>query len=192
MKRFGAFALAAARAAAGGCATPARYIEKKDNTGIVAVPDNSEGWPTNNRRAALELIEKHVGPNYEIVSEGPVPTGRAARSGLPSTNEALNPRNPALPAQRPIGPNASFQANPPEQEGTEYRIVYRKTSGFPGVRDLQSQETPGAVPAGGPNTVQTQDQPGSAAPNVQPVGGVSSAFNRGTVQPATGGADCNH
>ncbi|MFM8274456.1 MAG: hypothetical protein ACKODX_19295 [Gemmata sp.] len=190
MKRLGAFALVVALS--GGCAAPARYIEKKNDTGVVAIPDNSQGWPTNNRRSALELIEKHVGPNYEIVSEGAVPTGRAARAGLPATYEPLNPRNPAVPAQRPIGPNASFQANPPELEGTEYRIVYRKTNGSPAARELQSQEPAGTGPAGGTNTVQTQYQSGGAAPAVQPAGGLNSSFNRGTVPPATGGADCNH
>ncbi len=183
MQRFGAFALVAAMVATGGCASSAKYIEKKDDSGIVAVPDESNGWPNNNRRAALELIEKHVGPNYEIVDERTVTTGRMARTSLPDTNETLNPRNQAYPAKRTTGTAATAQ-----HDVTQYRITYRKTAGWPAPRDLRSQEEPGLTPASG--TVQTQHAPGMA-PNVQPAGGPVSVFNSGSVRPASG-ADCNH
>lgn len=160
------FALLAATVATGGCASQAKYIERKTDTGIVAVPDDTDTWPNNNRKAALALIEKHVGPNFEILDERTVPTGRVARNSLPETNEALNPRNQAYPAKRPISATPTQQ-----EEATEYRITYRK---------LDSASTG--------TTVQTQYPP----TGVQPAGGPLSVFNRNAVQPASGGADCNH
>ncbi len=180
MQRFGAFALVAAMTAAGGCASSARYIEKKDDSGIVAVRDNSgDSW--SNRRAAIELIEKHVGPGYEILDERTVAIGRTARNSLPETNETLNPRNAASPAKRPIGPAATVQ-----HDATEYRITYRKNAAWPAPRELGSQEEPGLAPVGG-TTEQTQ-----YPAVVQPAGGTTSVFNRNSVRPASGGADCNH
>lgn len=182
MKRWGMFALVAAVAATGGCASSAKYVDhSKPDMGVVAIPDNSDSWPNGNRRAALELIEKHVGPNYEIVEERTVPTGRTAtRTPLPDTNESLNPRNQASPVKRPTGMAATRQ-----EEVTEYRITYRKKAGgFPAPRELASQEETGLTPAGG-TIGPARDLPRPSA------GGPISLFNRNTVQPA-GGADCNH
>ena len=61
--------LAAVVAGLSGCASPARYVETQGDTGVVAIPSNSDVWPNYNRKAAMALIEKHVGPNYEIVEE---------------------------------------------------------------------------------------------------------------------------
>ncbi|HEY1187314.1 MAG TPA: hypothetical protein VGE74_06630 [Gemmata sp.] len=179
MKRFGVLALVAALSAAGGCASSAKFVERKADSGIVAVPDDSNQWPNYNRRVALKAIEEHVGPNYEIVDERTVKTGRQSRSSLPDTNETLNPRNPGAPAYR----NASTHATAlPEQ--TQYQITYRRKAG------------PEADPSG-LGAVRTQYLPTGAAPNVQPAGGavpggMASPFNRPTVPPAAGGADCDH
>ncbi|MBP3956798.1 hypothetical protein J8F10_16110 [Gemmata sp. G18] len=173
MGRSCVFALLAVAAATSGCASHAKFIEKKADSGIVAVPDETDAWPNNNRRAALDLIQKHVGPNFEILDERTVSTGRTARNSLPDTNEALNPRNQAYPAKRPISATAT------QQEGTEYRITYRK---------LGSDPNPGAPGT----TVQTQyPSAGVQQAGGTGAGGPLSVFNRNPVQPA-GGADCDH
>lgn len=50
---------------------PARYAQKLDDEGVVAIPNNS----AENRLRAVELIERHVGPDYGILSEGAVVKG---------------------------------------------------------------------------------------------------------------------
>lgn len=186
MKRFGLLALVAALAGAGGCASSAKYIEKKPDSGVVAVPDDSNSWPNYNRQAALKLIEEHVGSNYEIVDEKTVKTGRQTRGSLPDTNETLNPRRPGSPGYR----SATHATSMPEQ--TQFQIAYVRKGG---AGDTGAQNgPPGLVPAGG--TVRTQYPPTGPAPNVQPAqgfapGAMPSSFNRPKVVPAAGGADCD-
>src|SRR5205814_1598984 len=45
----------AAAAGLSGCASPARYVEKTTDSGIVAIPAPTDSWPTYNRSAAQEL-----------------------------------------------------------------------------------------------------------------------------------------
>lgn len=188
MKRFGLLALVAALAGAGGCASSAKYVEKKADSGVVAVPDDSNAWPNYNRQAALKLIEQHVGPDYEIVDQKTVKTGRQTRSSLPDTNETLNPRRPGSPGYQ----SSTHATSMPEQ--TQFLITYVRrggtASGDAGTPGVPS----GLVPAGG--TVRTQYPPTGAAPNLQPAhgfapGAMPSSFNRPKVAPAAGGADCD-
>ncbi len=168
MRRFGVLVIVAATAA-GGCASPARYVERKADSGIVAVLAHSD-----DRGEALKLIEKHVGPNYEIIDERTVPTGRTARTNpRMDTDHTLNARNPAYPAKRPTTPDATAR-----EDVAVLQITYRKkvVSGIAGRGD-------GFTTADGTNGL---------TPNVRPAGGLNSAFNRNTAKPASGGADCNH
>jgi hypothetical protein len=50
---------------------PVRYAQKLEDEGVVAVPNNS----TENRVQAIELIERHIGSDYQILSEGEVVKG---------------------------------------------------------------------------------------------------------------------
>jgi uncharacterized protein YceK len=52
-------------------AEPARYAQKLEDEGVVAVPNNSAA----NRLRAIALIERHVGADYDILSEGAVVKG---------------------------------------------------------------------------------------------------------------------
>lgn len=183
MKRFGALALVAALAAAGGCASAARYAEKKPDRGVVTVPDDSDCWPGYNRRAALKLIEQHVGPDYEIVDQRTVKTGRTGRSGLPDTNETLNPRNPGAPAYRSASTHATSMP-----EDTQFQITYRR-------KDAPSGATNTVVPVGG--AVRTEYVPMGATPNAQPKSGAVPLGAGGTgsyllplPRPGTSGLDC--
>lgn len=171
MKRPVLLALALVGAGASGCASNAKYVEKRVDGGVVAVPNDSDAWPGYNRQAALKLIEQHVGPDYEIVGEKTVSTGRAARGSLPSTSETLNPRRPSSPGYQ----SSTHATSMPE--ATQFEIAYRRKGG---------------ALAGDAGAVQTQYAPGGAAPNVQPAGGVmTSPFNRPTVPPAPGTPGCD-
>lgn len=176
MKRFGSLLLVAALSAGGGCASSAKYIEKRPDSGVVAAPDDSDAWPNHNKSNLLKLIEQHVGPNYEIVDQRTVRTGRQTHSSLPDTNETLNPRRPGSPGYQ----SSTHATSLPD--ASEYRITYRRKSG-PQVGDVGTGGASGLVPAGG--IAQPPTQPAGAVPL-----GMQSPFNRPTVAPA-GGAACN-
>lgn len=147
MKRFGAFVLVAVAAAASGCAS-AKYVEKRADGGVVAVPDDSDSWPGYNRRAALEKIREHVGPNYEIVDERKVVTGQTTLNNQQTATEhTLNARNPAYPTQRQTTTGTGITT---QQDVTQWQIAYRRKEG--------------------PTAAVT--------PDVRPAGGLNSAFNR--------------
>lgn len=160
-------AVAAVTAGLSGCATPARDIswDPLSGTGVVAIPDNSNTFPTYYRNEALALIEKHVGPNYEIVEEREVPIGQTTLNNHHVNNESM------------LGITTTKNL-------TEYHIAYRKktlpttvTPGLPGSGSVHPTQyrsgaggmgtSSGVQPAGGP-------LPGSAAgtslaPSVAPV-----------------------
>lgn len=110
---------------AGGCATPARYIEKKGDEGVVAIPANTDAWPSYNRRAAIELIQKHVGVNYEILDEREVVTGQSTHNNQQvNTEQTVNRTIPFLPAEKQTITNTTTQ-----RDITEWRITYRRKAG---------------------------------------------------------------
>ena len=99
-----------------GCAQ-ARYVEKGSGEGIVAVPSNSDCWPTRNRTKALTLIEEHVGQDYEIVQEFEVARGSSTTD---SESARTEPSVHESETSGPIGQSKATQA-------TEYRIQYRES-----------------------------------------------------------------
>ena len=124
MKRFLMLAAAVAVASTVGCAN-ARYVQKVGDEGVVAVPVNSDAWPSYNRTSALKLIEQHVGPGYEIVEEREVKTGTATTNTQNTNREqTFNSEVPFLPAERQTTTTTTTAA-----AITEYHIHYRKRSG---------------------------------------------------------------
>jgi hypothetical protein len=101
----------ACAATTAGCASQARvvHVNKDEGSGTVAIPTNTDSWPTHNRRSAEELIEKLVGPSYRIVSEGEFVKGKRKQLSLDSNS-------------------ASFT----QSKITEYRITFVRVPG-PGV-----------------------------------------------------------
>jgi hypothetical protein len=179
MKRL-VLALSALVAGVSGCASPAQYVERTGDTGVVAIPAPTDSFPTYYRSEALALIQKHVGPNFEIVSEQRVATGTRTLNDQQVNNEQTwNTSNPLLPAARQTVQNTTTT-----QDVTEWRIAYRKKgSGQPG-------SPGGLMPAGG---IQPPKPPVGAEAPVQPAGGIvppvgplSSAAPQGPLAP-TGG-----
>jgi hypothetical protein len=197
MKRGGVSALVLALAVAGGCQSPAKYVEKRGDAGIVAIPANTDTWPTHNRREALALIQKHVGSNYEILEEREVVVGQATRNDQQvNTEQTVNRELFFLPAEKQTTTTTTTQ-----RDITEWRIVYRRVDPLT-PRSLASQQPANPVgPAGGvaPGLVP------NVGPNVQPAGAVvprgPTVVPRGTTgtgsylmpgaRPANP-ADCNH
>jgi hypothetical protein len=85
-----------AAALVSGCASHARYIERSEDYGVVAVPDNEY------RREAMFLIVKHLGPDYKILSEGNVVCGSKCVNGAYTTGTEL--RIEYTRASRPAPP----------------------------------------------------------------------------------------
>lgn len=153
-----AVALAGLFVLAGGCASPAHYVEKKADAGVVAIPANTNAWPNFNRREALTLIEKHVGPSYEIVEEREVVTGQStATNQQVNTEPVANRRNPALPGERQTAASTTTQ-----RDLTEWRIMYRRRPGpAPGING-------GTPPSGVMQTGGVPPQGAGLTPGVMP------------------------
>jgi hypothetical protein len=157
------FAAALVVAGLSGCASPARYIDRTPDGGIVAIPANTDYFPTYNRSAAIEKIKEHVGPNYEIVEERETPKGQQTFSNQQVNNKGQSITNTTT-----------------TQDLTEWQITYRRKSGVMG---MPMSPLPGQF--GG--VQQTQYLPGSPATGVKQAGGVvPSAAPVGGVYPAGG------
>ena len=175
MKRGITFALLGVLAAAGGCAVPAQYVEKRGDSGTVAVPDNTNYWPNYNRREALALIQQHVGPNYEIIDERKVVTGQSTRNEQQTNTEMMqNRRNPNLPGER-----QTTTGSVTTQDLTQWQITYRK---LPGVGDYPPPGAPGVTPAGG--AIRTGGPGAGVVPSVLPAGGAPSRGGTSYFTPA--------
>jgi hypothetical protein len=133
-----------------GCAS-ARYVERHSDSGVVAIPENSNHWPTYYRQAALDLIEKHVGPHYEILEEREVVVGQQTNNN------------------QQVGPDflSGFSTT---RDLTEWRIAYRRAAA-PGVGGAYGNRFGTALPVSG--TPNTNVQSPSGANPVQPAVGLS-------------------
>jgi hypothetical protein len=105
MNRF-AIGVLALLAGMSGCASPARYVQKNPDSVTIAIPENTDVWPTHYRAAAEALAKQHLGTNCVAVDEKEVATG-AINNASPSAN--------AAPA------------------GKEWRITYMKKPLQPGI-----------------------------------------------------------
>jgi hypothetical protein len=155
-----------------GCASPARYIERSGDTGVVAIPANSDSFPNYNRSEAIALIHKHVGPNFEILEEREVATGKRTQNDQQMHEDLFNAQH--------------VQNTTTTQDLTEWRIAYRKkAAGSIGAGSLGSS----ATPAGG---MQSRSAVGAGNSGVQPAGGIIPSVGPApTVVPAAPVAPMN-
>lgn len=175
MRRFLVLAAAVTTASSVGCAN-ARYVQKIEDEGVVAVPVNSDAWPSYNRTSALKLIEQHVGPAYEIVEEREVKTGTATTNTQNTNREqTFNSEVPFLPAEKRTTTSTTTAS-----DIKEYHIHYRRKAGgltgFPGTTPSASAIMPagGAAPASGVVPALHTEPAASAAPTtpLPPSGGL--------------------
>jgi hypothetical protein len=167
MKRGTGLALLVCLSAACGCTSAARPVawNPVDGTGTVAIPNNSDDWPTHYRSAALALIVKEAGPNYVITSEGEVVTGKSTVNNQQvTTDQVSNPRNP-----NQVGQQQTVSGSVTQKNLTEYRISFVRTQGPPSATGPNARPNTGVTQAGGP-----------------PAGTVPSVFPQNNVVPAGG------
>jgi hypothetical protein len=170
--------LASAALVAGlsGCVSPVKEIsfDQATGTGVVAIPANTDVWPTYNRRQAFAAIQHRVGPDFEIIKEDRVVTGQQTHN-----NQQVN-ADPAFNRQ-------TVQNTTTTNDVTEWWITYRRKAA-PVVNSLpgMSGTTLGQRPVG--NVHQTQFVPGIAGSAVFNAGGPIPSVQPGAgVVPAVGG-----
>lgn len=147
MRRVVLLLLSAAAAGLTGCASGARYVSKQGDTGVVAIPADTDAWPTHHRRKAEELIARHVGPDFEVVAEGEVVTGQSTRRDQQvQRDQTFNTTNPFLPASKD-----TINTTTTVRDVTEYHITYRRRGSTAAVPTL-GPVTPagGVLPSVGP------------------------------------------
>jgi hypothetical protein len=153
--------VAALLAALSGCASPARFVERTPDSGVVAIPANTDVWPSYNRTEAMDLIRKHVGSNFEIVEEKEVPTGKTTVN-----NQQVN-SDPTFNRQ-------TMNNTTTTQDMLEWRIAYRRKPASNIGTWMNGGQLGGAIPAGGAQPL------GSA---IQPLGGPLAPVGPGIVPP---------
>ncbi|HYT93750.1 MAG TPA: hypothetical protein VEL76_33835 [Gemmataceae bacterium] len=115
----------------GGCGT-ARQITVTSDGGCIAIPENSDVWPTNYRTKAIELMKKQCPQGYVIVREEEVVTGKVR-----TDSEATDTQTQDVSSRR--RPNATLTTTSTShtsavRDQTEYRIYYQKTGASTGVQ----------------------------------------------------------
>ena len=172
--------VAALVAGLSGCATPAKDIsfDAATGSGVVAIPANTDAWPTYNRSQAMALIQSRVGADYEIVEEREVVTGQTTSSNRQiDTQQTVNPNIPILPAEK-----KTISDTQTTRDVTEYRIAYRKKAGGYDPRTGFKNEM-GGVPANGVRQAQFQGDAGG----VQNAGGLVPSVAPGPIVRHAGG-----
>jgi hypothetical protein len=105
-----------------GCMQGARVVQKDALGGVVAIPNNTNMWPTYYRDEAIDMITEqypNFDPRTDIVSEGEVVIGQQTRSDQRTDRRALGSEN------KPTGEVTTNLNTSSTTDKTEYRIVYR-------------------------------------------------------------------
>jgi hypothetical protein len=194
MKRL-AIGIVALVASVSGCAS-ARYIQKGPDSGVVAIPEDTNVWPTHYHDAALALIKAHVGQSYEIVQQYEVPVGTSPTSNQPYNTDPKNPnimnnggkmevrlvyQKKAIP---PGGMPLPYGSRPPLLPGTGMGAGAQPAGYVPGTL---TGSTPGmnGVPGMGMNNGMSMPSSGmgmgGSGMSTVPAGGMGMGMNNPTV-----------
>jgi hypothetical protein len=105
-----------------GCGT-ARLVQVDQGGGVVAIPANTNAWPTNYRKQAEELMRQQCPAGYEIVSEREEVVGHV---------ETTDTETQAPPRAEFVGVSVPLDNSPERtkqtthvQDVTEWRIYFR-------------------------------------------------------------------
>jgi hypothetical protein len=154
MPRQAAWLVTAALLAAGSCGcTSARYVTLEPNGGVVAIPDNSNSWPTHNRDKAEALMRQKCPQGYVIEREGEVVTGTTEHTETHTARSG----DPILATPRVARVDETVSQDTTHHDKTEWRIWFRAKDAPP---------APG--PAAPPVVVPASYRPSASLP-AQPV-----------------------
>ena len=130
-----------------GCSSPARYIERSGDTGVVAIPANTDTFPTYNRSEAVALIQKHVGPTSRSSRNARSRSAAHVNDQQVNNEQTWNSTNPILPANKQTVQNATTT-----QDVNEYRIMYRKKAPVAQTPAMEAPITPPSLQPQAPIT----------------------------------------
>jgi hypothetical protein len=104
-----------------GCAASPRVVSATPAGGIVAIPNNSNAWPSYHRTKALELIAKQCPRGYQIDREEEVVIGQTTtNSTQQDTKEIPIAKGLAVDVRQTTHNTTEVR------DRTEYRIWYSK------------------------------------------------------------------
>ena len=121
MRRFTFLLLLGSMVAMAGCTSPARFVDRTDSGGIVAVPDYSH------RDQAIALIHREVGPNYHITDEKEVVVGSDTKTTVVAGSGSLLTRFESWFT----GTKQVAKSETKTEPEKEFRITYIKTTPLP-------------------------------------------------------------
>jgi hypothetical protein len=108
-----------------GCASPARLVSYDAGGGVVAIPNNSDAWPTYNRRHAEELMRAKFPGGYVIEKEEEVVVGQTQHT-FTNTQRSGDATLAALHIA-PVNENTNQTTSVEDQK--EWRIYFRAAAG---------------------------------------------------------------
>lgn len=136
----GAAFLFAVVSAGSGCMQQARVVkfDKETGMGVVAIPENTDTWPTYYRSAAMDKIKENAPyyANTEILSEGEVVIGQETQNNQRVENRKLGKDG------KPVGDLTTSVATTTTTDKKEYQIEFR-------IRPTTLGAGNSIVPAGG-------------------------------------------
>ena len=103
----------------GGCSS-ARFVLKEPGRGIVAIPANTNYWPTKHREHARELMQQHFPGGYKIDKEEEVAVGE-------TTATAENGDGSQIELAGGWITLGSHRSTTTKTDVTEYRFEYSQT-----------------------------------------------------------------
>jgi hypothetical protein len=131
-----------------GCANSARFVEVNNSGGVVAIPSNSNGWPTYYRKHAEELMQAKCPAGYVVYREEEVVTG-VTQSVNTTTDTSGNPK---LAAWHLDTVTENTRQTTTSTNQTEYRLWFRRSDApaSPSVTpaSYSTPPAPAAPPAG--------------------------------------------
>ena len=103
-----------------GCAS-GRYVAKQPDGGIVAIPANTNSWPSYNRDHAHDLMRAHFPAGYVIEKEEEVVTGTQTK-----TNNSVKTKEFGKDTFGPDIKVHDHDQTTTTMNTTEWHIFYRK------------------------------------------------------------------
>lgn len=74
----------------GGCLETAHYVTLDANGGVVGLPGPTDHWPTNNRKAAEELMKQKCPQGYVVDREQETPIGQTTTENSAGNHASLS------------------------------------------------------------------------------------------------------
>jgi len=120
--RFAAVVLAVLVLGQLGCQS-ARQVYRDGDRGVVAIPANSNAWPTYNRDSADELMAQHFPEGYVIDREEEIAVGEATTTTDNHDAQTVSFLEGSVAVTNETGDGSVTTTTAPT---TEYRIYYRR------------------------------------------------------------------